>query len=836
MEIELKNKLALVSNEGSFTYRELFGLSDLLAQNFPGGGAKIAIFSENSAFWLMALYGAWRAGNVPVPVDYLATAEELAYMLDDAAPALICCSDKTREVAEKACNMAKVDCRIFNLSAFKLPAEFPKAAEGLCRADDEDALLLYTSGTTGSPKGVPLTFRNIKSNIDAVCGRPIIAFNGETVMGVPIYDEDTRCLILLPLHHILPLLGTGVMPLYNGGTLYICPSLSGDDIRYIMNTYHITHMVGVPRLYSVICQGIKNIVMSKAPTRALYHLSRKVDSLKFSRTIFKAVQNKFGGALKYCVCGGAALDPETARDLRAFGFELLEGFGMTEASPMISFTRPGRTKIGTAGEIVPGVEVKTIDGELVARGANIMAGYYNRPEETAEIIKDGWLHTGDLGFVDEAGYVTITGRSKEIIVLPNGKNINPLEIEEKLESFTPFLAETAVLLHGGQLHAILVPNEKALAAAGIVNIEEAICSQIIDPYNRQASPAKRLMGYSICHLELPRTRMGKLRRFQLEEILNKTMAGERESENGDVENVSPAGQTLINYLTKITGIKVRLNHHLELNLGLDSLDKVTLLAFIEDTYGLKMSEQQLAEYAHIGDLLAFIEKNMTQLSAHEEDWHTLLQKGENLPMPRSSFMHSFLKSLAALTARICFRLKLSGQENLPQDPVIIAANHQSYADGLLLSMLMDRRTFKRTVIIAKEKHFNLKFLKFLARRCNIILMDINSNVKESMQKMAQALKKGYNVIIFPEGTRSSDGQVANFKRSFAIVSSELEVPVVPAVIDGASKAIPKGRILPRLFSKISVRFLPPVAGNEKDYQKLTHEVQEEIESALKKAA
>ncbi len=836
MEIKLKNKLALVSKEGTFTYRELFGLSDLLAQSFPAAGAKVAIFSENSAFWLMALYGAWRAKNLPVPIDYLATPEELAYMLNDCEPELICCSDKTREVAEKALQLTSHKCPLFNLSTFALPTEFPKAAAGLNRSDDELALLLYTSGTTGTPKGVPLTFRNIKSNIDAVCGRPIIAFNGEKVMGVPIYDEDTRCLILLPLHHILPLLGTGVMPLYNGGTLYICPSLSGDDIRYIMNTYHITHMVGVPRLYSVICQGIKNIVMAKAITRALYRLSRKVNSLKFSRIIFKAVQNKFGGALRYCVCGGAALEPEIARDLRAFGFELLEGFGMTEASPMLSFTRPGRTKIGTAGEIVPGVEVKTIAGELVARGANIMAGYYKRPEETAEIIQDGWLHTGDLGFVDEAGYVTITGRSKEIIVLPNGKNINPVEIEEKLESLTPFLAETAVLLHNGQLYAILVPEEKVLASSGVVNIEETICTQIIDPYNRTASPAKRLMGYTIAHIELPRTRMGKLRRFQLEELLNKLVVGADKPEVNELENITPAGQTLINYLAKTTGIKVRLNHHLELNLGLDSLDKVTLLAFIEDTFGLKMSEQQLAEYAHVGELLAYIEKNMTQLSAHEEDWYTLLQKGENLPMPKSSLVHSLLKGLCALAARLCFRLKLSGQENLPPKPVIIAANHQSYADGLFLSMLLDRRTFKRTIIIAKEKHFNLKFMKFLARRCNIILMDINSNVKESMQKMAQALKKGYNVIIFPEGTRSSDGKLTNFKRSFAIVSSELEVPIVPAVIKGASKAMPKGRILPRLFSKISVSFLPPVAGGEKDYQELTKEVQEEIASALSKAA
>lgn len=826
MEIELQQKTALVAANRFYSYAQLWGLADLMATSFPEAGQKVAICSENSAAWLLALYGGWRHENIIVPMDYLSTPEELAYMLDDCQPAMLCHSDKTATVVQKALELSKHRCTLFNLDQFSQPEDV-LASTKLQRNNDDIALILYTSGTTGSPKGVVLSFGNLQSNIDAVCGRPIIALNGDRVMGVPIFSTDTRCLILLPLHHILPLLGTAVMPLYNGGSIYICPSLSGDAIRDIMCTYHITHMVGVPRLYAVICKGIKDIVMGHAATRAIYKLAKYVDSLAFSRLVFKAVQAKFGGCMQYCVCGGAALDPEIARDLRVFGFEILEGYGMTEASPMIAFTHPNGTRIGTAGQMVPGVEVCTIDGELCARGANIMQGYYQRPEETAAVLTDGWLHTGDLGTISEDGFVTITGRCKEILVLNNGKNINPAEIESKLELLGQGIKEAAVLLVHGQLHALLVPENTAVTDFNAP----------INQYNQTVSPAKKIMGYTVCNAEIPRTRMGKIQRYKLNELLESQQKETcTPADIQDPDTYSPTARAVINYLNNMTGITVNPSQHLELDLGLDSLDKITLLSFIEHTFGLTCQEQNINSLSTIAELIDYIEKNKTKIDTVEENWQEILNENIKLKLPKSGFIHNILTTAASLTAKFCFRFKLSGRENLPQKPVIIAANHQSYADGLFISLLMTRRTFKKTLFLAKQKHFDSKLGQFLARHCNIIVMDINTNIKESMQKMAQALKQGNNVVIFPEGTRSLDGHLANFKRSFAIVSSELHVPVVPAVIKGAEKALPKGRIIPKIFSNISVSFLPPMESNDKDYQQLTTSVQEEIAAELQKAA
>lgn len=836
MRIEVPDKLALVANERYYSYQQFFGLSDLLAGNFPESGQKVALCGENSAAWLLALYGGWRHHNIMVPMDYLSTPEELAYMINDCRPALLCHTDKTAQTAQKALEISPYKCALLNLSAFEQPDDI-LSSDPLDRDNNDQALILYTSGTTGSPKGVQISFGNLEVNLNSGCARPVVRPDGSLAKGCPIFNSDSRCIVVLPLHHVLPLLFTGILPLYSGSSFYLCPSLSGSDLQYTLAKYKITNMIAVPRLYEAICKSIKEAVTANPLTNALYHLTRSVNSLAFSRLVFKKVHQKFGGELRHLISGGAPLSPELYRDLRAFGFEILEGFGMTEAAPLISFSWPGHTRQGTAGQVAPGVEVKIIDGEICARGANITAGYYNRPEETAKILRDGWLHTGDLGTVDESGYITITGRLKELLVLKNGKKVNPAEVETKLIASTTFIKEAAVLVKNGQLHAILVPNTKALTAAGIANIGEAFNNQIVGPYNQQVSPAKRLMGYTISQQELPRTRLGKIKRFELDKLITKLENNNTVPQTEEDISVYPAStQALIRYLTKQLEVPVSLNNHLELDLGMDSLDKVALLSFIEDSFGIPISEPQLATMCQLRQLADYIEQNKTRLEEYNVNWRSVLAKECKSPLPKTGILHNILRFLALGLARECFKLHLSGKENLPQKPVIIAANHQSYADGVLLALLMPRRTFKKTLFLAKQKHFNDKFTQFIARHCNIIVMDINSNIKDSMQKMAQALKTGYNVVIFPEGTRSKNGELAAFKRSFAIVGSELDVPIVPAVIKGAENALLQGSLLPRHGAEISVSFLPPVEAGHQDYEKLTSKIHEEIAEELNKAA
>ena len=186
------------------------------------------------------------------------------------------------------------------------------------------------------------------------------------------------------------------------------------------------------------------------------HLPELLIRCRFHEGLFGSVHKKFGGHLKYLVCGGAPVDAEVVRLFKTLGFEILEGYGMTETAPMITFTRPGTVLPGVPGHLLPGIKIRFEDGEIVVSGSNVMQGYYNKPEETAQVLKDGWLHTGDLGFLDEQGYLHITGRKKEIIVLPNGKNINPEEVERAILKQSAYVKETGVFLKEGILQALIV--------------------------------------------------------------------------------------------------------------------------------------------------------------------------------------------------------------------------------------------------------------------------------------------------------------------------------------------------------------------------------------------
>ncbi len=214
------------------------------------------------------------------------------------------------------------------------------------------------------------------------------------------------------------------------------------------------------------------------------------------------------------ISGGAKLSEDVWRDMEAMGFNILEGYGLTETSPLISVNRPDKKKIGTAGVPVDGVEVRvTESGEIVVKGDNVMKGYYNKPEETKKVIKDGWFHTGDLGFVDEEGFIHITGRAKEVIVLESGKNVYPEDIEIELLK-SPYILEVGVFFHEGKLKAIIRPDFELLMEEGVEDVKGFIKREI-NRLMRGFQPYKKVKEFKLVDRELPRTRIGKLRRFLL---------------------------------------------------------------------------------------------------------------------------------------------------------------------------------------------------------------------------------------------------------------------------------------------------------------------------------
>jgi len=322
-------------------------------------------------------------------------------MIADCEADVIFCSAAKKPVVDDALKSITKTPTIFVFEELtKLPLP-DKVSDIEIDGREKTALIIYTSGTTGSQKGVMLSFENLIENIRAVSE------------DIPIYTPEETVMILLPLHHIFPLVGSLVAPLKVGGKTAMSPSLNTEDILKTLQVHKVNIIIGVPRLYAIIRKGIMDKVRASKPGRIMFSLAGKLNSRGFSKKVFKAVHQKFGGNLKYMICGGAPLDPEVAMDYKTLGFEMLEGYGMTEAAPMISFTRPGHWKIGAAGQTMPEMQVEIRDGEIVAKGKNIMQGYYNKPEDTAQILKDGWLYTGDLGEIDSKGFLKITGRKKK---------------------------------------------------------------------------------------------------------------------------------------------------------------------------------------------------------------------------------------------------------------------------------------------------------------------------------------------------------------------------------------------------------------------------------------
>lgn len=815
--IENLEQTAIIAGEHHVSYKEMAQRINHFASYTPkrkdwqtmvNEVPKVVIFSENREGWAYAFFAVWQNKCIAVPVDAAATVRDVAYILDDCKPVAVWTSLSHVETLRKAMDEAAVEMQIIIIDDHEQASvsSAPVNTSSLTPnpQSNDVAIIIYTSGTTGSPKGVMLTYKNIYANIDSVS------------KDVPIFNTERRTMILLPLHHVFPLIGTLVAPIVCGGGVAICPSMTGPDIMDTLCRGKVGIFIGVPRLWQMLYVGIKKKIDEKAVTRGLFNMCRKADSRRLSRFVFQSVHKKMGGYLDYCVCGGAALDKEIGIGLRTLGLDVLEGYGMTETAPMISFTRPDDIVPGCAGLPLPTVDCKIIDGEICAKGPNLMPGYYNRPEETAEVIdKDGYLHTGDLGHFDEKGRIVITGRKKEIIVLSNGKNVQPNEIEFYIERYTDKVKECAVTEKDDMLLAIIVPQELWAEGKTDSDIEKTLKREVIEPYNLTVENYKKVMRILVYHGDIPRTRLDKIQRYKLKDIVKECT--ERKTSSAETQNpsekvaYSEEFMILKKYIEAEKKLPVHPESHIETDLAFDSLDKVSLQGFIEQSFGMTVMTDKMADFPNIKAMADHIAHHKTRAVMEETDWKTLLNDDTvmNLVLPKTSPMLPVAGKMFKGSFKVYNSLKVRGTENIPKKgPFILAANHQSFMDGPLVMSGVDFSRIKDYYFYATEEHVQHPVVKYLARHNNIILME-RKNLKNSILKLAQVLKQGKNVVIFPEGSRTHSGEIGKFKKMFAILAVELDIPVLPVCIRGAYDALPRGKHHIKA-SHIDVEYLPIV--------------------------
>lgn len=840
-------KTAIVTSHGDISYKELLWHIDQFAQYSPKANSgsyspkdakKTIIFAENREGWIYAFFSVWRNNGIAITVDASSGAHDLAYMLNDSGAECIWTSLQNEAVVREALSEVShhVDVLIIDRHEQQAPpAEIPTSASW-DRDDREIAVIIYTSGTTGAPKGVMLTFANLRANINGVHKE------------VEIFNSERRVLILLPLHHVLPLQGSMIAPITIGGGVAIAPSMSGPDIMDTLCRGRVAIFIGVPRLWQTLYSGIMKQINASALTRALFALCAKVQSKTLSRIIFAKVHKKMGGNIRFCVSGGAALDAEIGYGLKTLGLELLEGYGMTETAPIITFTRPGDYIPGCVGFPLPSVECKLINthketlkdgsttdvGELCAKGPNVMLGYYNRPEATAETIDaDGFIHTGDLARFDNAGRVIITGRCKEIIVLSNGKNVQPAEIEFKLEKFEHRVKEAAVTQDGDMLRAIIVPEPVWARDKSDEELEQLLKREVLEPYNQQAQGYKKLMSLTVYHGDLPRTKLDKLQRFKLKAIVDAAKQGHSGATQTKVEEPqSEEYRILRDYIHGEKNIMPRPDDHIETDLAMDSLDKVGLQGFIENSFGVSINADEMASYASIAEMAGYIAQHKTRMEVENIDWHRLLtdarMSGSGSALPQTSWTLTAIASVLTGFIRRHNNLKTIGSGNIPHSgPYILAANHQSFMDAPIVISGLSKEQQRRNYFYATEEHIRGKVRRAMAGRNNIIIME-RTDLKNSILKMARVLQDGKSLTIFPEGTRTRTGYMSEFKKTFAILSKELNVPIVPVRITGAYQAWPRTRKFPDT-TPVQVEYLPPIYPTEDDtYDTLSKRVRQSI--------
>ena len=775
---------------------------------------KVGIYSENRVEWIYTFYAALQSNCIAVPIDYLASAEDVAYILDDCHPELLFISSGMEEAYQKVIEKSIFRPRIIRFEDHPVVSDQSENSwEG---PDDNEttAVIIYTSGTTGNPKGVMLSYTNIIANMNAV-------------IEAGLFNSGSQVLVLLPLHHVFPLIGSLMVPLYAGGTIVVCPSMQTPDLMKTLADNQVTVMIGVPRLYDLIYRGLMAKINQSPIARLLLKVVYLTKSRKLGSLLFKKVHVGLGGHLKFMIAGGAALNKEDGNFFYAIGFDILEGFGMTEAAPMITFPRPGKIKIGSTGQALPGLTLEIRDGEIVAKGPNIMKGYYNRPEETADVIKDGWLYTGDLGRIEKGGFLYITGRKKEIIVLSNGKNINPVELEMKLEGTSPAIKEAGVFMYKELLHAVIVPDSNYLSDNNISDPQSYFRDVVLSPFNAAISPYKQIKQFTLIDQELPRTRLSKLQRFKLEELIINT-AGKKDKlqEPASVEYV-----VLKNFIESQVDTTISASDHLVFDIGLDSLSKLSLIDNIEKTFGVKISEEELIKFPSVLAISEYINNHKLFFKQEDTNWMGRLKDETTVDLPKSSFLLKVIVRSVRQISKLFLTIEGKGFENIPQGACFFASNHQSKLDAFLILSFLDNKTLANTYSYAKKDHVKGAVRTYLAAHTNLIVMDLTKELKESIHKMAEVVKLGKKILIFPEGTRTTSGELGKFKKTYAILSSELNTPIVPIVISGAYYGDPTDRLRIRR-TKIVVEFLPAINPEGLTPDELNNLVRQKIEEQL----
>ncbi len=797
-----------------WSYAELAGAAGAIAGGLAARGAvpgePTALLAPNCAEWIVARLGLVAAGMPAVPLDDLVADEELARVIADSSAKRIF---TTRPYAERLAALGLAgSLHIHRLDDDPegpgehwrhLAGDVPHGSPG---TDPESMVsLFYTSGTTGLPKGVALSHRNIVTNLVELRAQGFI-------------DAADRVMVPLPLHHSYPFIIGMLWPLSTGATIVLPAGLTGPEIAAALRDGRATAMIGVPRLYDGLIAGISTRVAGRgAAARTLFAAmlslsttARRRLGLRLGLRLFAALHRQLAPELRLLGCGGARLEPATEWALEALGWRVATGYGLVETTSIATFNPRGKSRVGSAGRPVRGVELRIDDpdadgrGEILIRGPTVFAGYRHDPKaNAAAFTADGWFRSGDLGYRDADGYLFITGRAKELIVMPGGKNVTP-ELVEAHYAQSPFIAEIAVLEADGALAALVVPDVE-----GLRDSPSSRLGQVIRVSLAELSPAlpsfQRISGYAITREPLPRTRLGKYQRFALLDIYRRARSGIEDEAPAEMSAedetlvAKPRAAALWAFMqARYPDRRLSLDTAPQLDLGIDSLAWVDLSVEIEAALGLYIDEDAIAQIVTLRDLLEAAEVAREPATAGPAGLDEDKRRWIGPRSPSELAIARALHVADRLLMRLYFSFRVEGAGNLPPTgPVVIVANHISDLDPLVVFAALP---WRRLADIhwggEASRLFTSAPRRAVARATNIFPADDRAPATTIAYARA-VLEQGDSLIWFPESWRSPDGRLQQFLPGIGALLDGFEDAIVPAVIEGTFDAMPRGAKLPR---------------------------------------
>ncbi len=776
-----------------WSYRRLHAASEALAVHLSDDlrlepGARVVVWGPTCPQLAAALFGVLRARLVLVPLDPFATPTLLERVVE-------------RTGAELLITTGEGHAGVPTLELLALPLDTGRVCRDPRPRPDAVAEIVFTSGTTGSPKGVVLTHANVIANVDSARAalRP---------------NRDFRLLSVLPLSHMFEQTAGLFLPLQVGASVHYPTSRQPPVILKTMRRHRVTAMAVVPQVLELLLAGIE-LEIDRRGARARWQAAHRLAGRAppaARRLLFRSVHRELGGNLGLLVSGGAALDPVVASAWERMGVTVLEGYGATECSPSIASNTRAARRPGSVGRPVPGVEVRIGgQGEIQVRGANVTHGYWNDDGATrAAFTDDGWYRTGDLGELDPDGFLHLRGRLKDLIVLPSGLNVFPEDVEAELAR-EPAVADCAVVAVADgrgvpHVHAVVVPARPG--ADPRAHVAEAVRSA-----NARLSPHQRVTAFTVWeHGELPRTSLLKVKRHELVAALAGRALGDEAPPRptAGVDRRDRLARLLADLAP--AGIAVGAESDLALDLGLDSLGRVELAVRIERELGLAVEDGDLAAVATVGDLTRLLEAGESAAPAPVFPVWALRRPARTA---RALLQAALLFPAHAL---VCAPFRVEGREHLALDgtPVLLVANHASHLDTPSILRALPRRLRARVAVAAAADYFFRTRLLGIATPLllNAFPFSREGAVRSSLEHCGDLADAGWTILVYPEGTRSTTGRLQAFRSGAGLLATDLRVPVVPIGVHGTHALLPKGARLPRR-GPVTVRFGPalrPTAG------------------------